>query len=307
MPKVAQKIQKICLGCGRRFYVLPSRSNKKYCSKSCYLKHRPVWNKGLTKETDPRVRKISEKLKRLFQDPKYKKKWYDKQIKIRQTKEYRQKISEKTKQQWKDPIKRARLLAGIRSEETRKKISEASKKQWSNPEYRNRVIKKIRETRKRRVHEAYIQKFIEEYEKQGFKCIPISYGMGVPIPDFIAIKDGKVYAVEVMYKKRPNYSKYQNCKYYDDIQKEHLFCHGPYLGIGKHNHQFAHCFFLQYNGLLHQPACILLVIIAICFFHMADLFIALIKYGYLNHTAIIENGLCIGLDEVDIIMPQGLF
>lgn len=45
-------------------------------------------------------------------------------------------------------------------------------------------------------------------EQQGFKCIPI----GKVIPDIIALKDGKVYAVEVEYS-RPNYDKYS-----DDIK-----------------------------------------------------------------------------------------
>jgi len=60
-----------------------------------------------------------------------------------------------------------------------------------------------------------ILKEIPELEKQGFRCIPIG---GKVRPDIIAIKDNKVFAVEVEYKK-PNYSKYTDDakKYYDDI------------------------------------------------------------------------------------------
>lgn len=50
---------------------------------------------------------------------------------------------------------------------------------------------------------ARIEAEVAELEKQGFRCIPITR----VIPDIIAIKEGKVYAVEVEYK-TPNYDKY---------------------------------------------------------------------------------------------------
>lgn len=51
-------------------------------------------------------------------------------------------------------------------------------------------------------------------EQEGFRIIPITS----VIPDIIAIKDGKVYAVEVEYQ-RPNYEKYNGKfrDYYDDV------------------------------------------------------------------------------------------
>lgn len=54
----------------------------------------------------------------------------------------------------------------------------------------------------------------KELEKQGFRCIPI----GKVIPDIIAIKDNKIFAIEVEYQ-RPNYNKYTDDvrKYFDDI------------------------------------------------------------------------------------------
>jgi len=60
-----------------------------------------------------------------------------------------------------------------------------------------------------------ILKEIPELEKQGFKCIPI----GKVIPDIIAIKNGKIYAIEIEYQK-PNYLKYNkdNYKgYFEDV------------------------------------------------------------------------------------------
>ena len=58
-------------------------------------------------------------------------------------------------------------------------------------------------------------KEIKEFENQGFRCIPTG---GKVRPDFIAIKDNKVFAVEVEYD-IPNYSKYtKEAKlFFDDI------------------------------------------------------------------------------------------
>ena len=59
-----------------------------------------------------------------------------------------------------------------------------------------------------------ILKEIPKLEEGGFRCIPI----GKPIPDIIALKDGKVYAVEVEYG-NSDYEKYteETKKYYDDV------------------------------------------------------------------------------------------
>jgi len=55
---------------------------------------------------------------------------------------------------------------------------------------------------------------IPELEKQGFRCIPITS----VVPDIIAIKDNKIYAIEVEYGK-PDYDKYTDeiRKKFDDI------------------------------------------------------------------------------------------
>jgi GT2 family glycosyltransferase len=56
---------------------------------------------------------------------------------------------------------------------------------------------------------------IKNWKKKGYKIIPISsYN---EFPDFIAIKDNKVTAVEVEKSKNPNYKKYENQKIYDDV------------------------------------------------------------------------------------------
>ena len=72
---------------------------------------------------------------------------------------------------------------------------------------------KLRDSHKQ-THERIIAE-IKEFEKQGFRCVPTG---GKVRPDFIAIKDNKVFAVEVEYG-RPNYSKYTDAMkmYVDDV------------------------------------------------------------------------------------------
>lgn len=58
-----------CLNCGRKFEVNKcylKRGGGKYCSSECYhasQKGKPTWNKDLTKETDKRLKLLSEKHK----------------------------------------------------------------------------------------------------------------------------------------------------------------------------------------------------------------------------------------------------
>ena len=61
---------------------------------------------------------------------------------------------------------------------------------------------------------ARIEAEIPELEKQGFRCIPMTH----VFPDIIAIKDNKVYAIEVEYND-PNYAKYTDAikNRFDDI------------------------------------------------------------------------------------------
>lgn len=64
------------------------------------------------------------------------------------------------------------------------------------------------------VHARIIQE-IKEFEAQGYRCVPVG---GKVRPDFIAIKDNKVLAVEVEHG-RPNYAKYDEemRSYVDDV------------------------------------------------------------------------------------------
>ncbi len=74
------------------------------------------------------------------------------------------------------------------------------------------TIEKMKGGERVTLHHKRILQEIPELEKQGFKCIPITK----VIPDIVAIKDNKVFAIEVEYQK-PNYDKYTDIKHYDDI------------------------------------------------------------------------------------------
>jgi len=70
------------------------------------------------------------------------------------SKETRRKMAEARREQWKDPVYRAKLSKALKgrkgnkgfkhSEETKKKMSESKRKQWANPEYRKRVIPRLK-------------------------------------------------------------------------------------------------------------------------------------------------------------------
>ena len=65
-------------------------------------------------------------------------------------------------------------------------------------------------------HDNAINEQINDFTSQGFRVIPIGKNRDIK-PDFIAIKDNKVYAVEVELSSKPDYDKYNGIKYFDDI------------------------------------------------------------------------------------------
>ena len=61
---------KTCPICSKEFEINTHHPNQKYCSRACAsrasragLSTKPAWNKGLTKNTDERIKRIAEKLK----------------------------------------------------------------------------------------------------------------------------------------------------------------------------------------------------------------------------------------------------
>ena len=110
-----------------------------------------------------------------------------------------------------NPIVRAKWESVIRSEEYRKKKSEIQKALVNNPEYKQWWYKRY-------IEKTYgaITKVSQQLAQQGYHVIPLHHKY--PVPDIIAIKDGKVYAVEVVsYPEQINPDKYKGITYYNDI------------------------------------------------------------------------------------------
>lgn len=106
--------------------------------------------------------------------------------------------------------KRCRPINYRPTEETKIKIRKTNKDIWSNKEQRMTSINCQKIAFKRIIDELPLLK------EQGFEyLVPI----GLPIPDIIGIKNGKVYAIEVEYGWKPNYSKYteESKKYFDEV------------------------------------------------------------------------------------------
>lgn len=116
------------------------------------------------------------------------------------------------------------------SVETKLKMSKAHKGRIHNKEWVQKVANAIRgrkhseESKQKMSNSAKILfqrtytrilQEIPELEKQGFRCVPI----GKVVPDIIAIKNNKLYAIEIEYSE-PKYEKYDknNYKnYFDDV------------------------------------------------------------------------------------------
>ena len=117
-------------------------------------------------------------------------------------------------------------------------VSEKSKKRWADSEYKKRVTRKIWESKhlpanceehgiensamiqknSRELHAKLVLEETKKLEQQGFRAIPLIK----VYPDIIAIKNGKVYAVEVeaphsSSRMTAKYDKYDDIKWYDDI------------------------------------------------------------------------------------------
>ena len=96
------------------------------------------------------------------------------------------------------------------SEETKSKLRVANFGKKLSEETKKKLTKNIVKVNER------ILKEIKEYQENGYRCVPTG---GKVRPDFIAIKDGKVLAVEVEYGSNPNYSKYteEDKLFFDDV------------------------------------------------------------------------------------------
>jgi hypothetical protein len=115
--------------------------------------------------------------------------------------------------------------SGYWTGKNRPPISEESRRRYSlskignkNPSYMKKYTQEERK-KLQNGHSITYQRILDEireFEKQGYKCVPTDHRVR---PDFIAVKNDKIYAVEVEYGK-PRYSKYHDqeiMKYIDDV------------------------------------------------------------------------------------------
>ena len=107
----------------------------------------------------------------------------------------------------------------MKKEEIKRKNNPASHFTKTNENYKKGIFPENWLEKKIAGHKKADELITEEMnnlEKEGFRIIPIGRNHD-PKPDVIAIKDGKVYAIEVESSK-PDYDKYcENKLYYDDI------------------------------------------------------------------------------------------
>ena len=148
---------------------------------SLSYKGKSPWNKGLTVKTDERIAQYSKKSSR------YK--------------------GEHHTEGWKDDMSRTMQIRDITWGD---KISEAKKGVTFSPEHK----RKLHEAKKLNLHDQLVIQHCAEFEGQGFRCIPLLKHS--VLPDIIAIKDLKIYAIEVE-RGRLDPRKYENVFCYDDI------------------------------------------------------------------------------------------
>lgn len=132
-------LKKICTYCKKEYLVIPSkRYTSRYCSRICFnnsLKGKVTWNKGLIKESDSRVEKSGETLKKYYITNKSPKCGFKKGHKMHLGK----KLTEKHKKKIGLGVKSSpKYQKGIRSKERSLKLSKALKGRTFSEEWRRK-------------------------------------------------------------------------------------------------------------------------------------------------------------------------
>ena len=160
-------------------YIPTVKTKNKYKIKDTSRMHHVSWNKGLTKETDVRVRKQAEILKKLTyqKHPSVRRKISDSIKKLWQTKEYRDKI---LKAQNKRPNKIEKHISYILDIEFPNEFKYVGNRSLflgnppKNPDWVHITKNKVIEFFGRLWHEASDEKeIIDHYEKCGYDCLVI--------------------------------------------------------------------------------------------------------------------------------------
>lgn len=135
-----------------------------------------------------------------------------------QTEEEKQRRTESLQQLWQNPDFREKQAKGMRKLE-RQVLAPWKGKKFSM-EHRRHISEGLMKTIQplRLKHKQLIFETAQDLEKQGFRSIIIDVRSEVPQPDIIAIKDGKVYAVEIeIGRTKPRFHKYSKYNPYDDV------------------------------------------------------------------------------------------
>jgi hypothetical protein len=115
--------------------------------------------------------------------------------------------------QWQDPELAKKRIKGLEKTWKTKEHKERGRNIWITR--RQELLAKFK--RSVEYHKSSVMEHTRELEEQGFKCYPIGAG-DVPVPDILAVKDGKIYAVEVeIGPGKPDYQKYATVNFFDDI------------------------------------------------------------------------------------------
>jgi len=156
-----RRVKRICEVCGKEFEVRESTVKKgggKFCSADCYEEY---------KKSEEYRKKLSEKVKMLWQNPEYRRKqseikivlWQDPEFRKKQIKreekvsetmkmlwqdpEFRKKQSKIVKVRWQDPKFREKVLSKFKDSEYREKRSQITKMLWQDPEFREKIIRQM--------------------------------------------------------------------------------------------------------------------------------------------------------------------
>ena len=213
------KVKYCSCGCGKKLknpqknFILGHHT--KLCPpKTKWKKGNIPWNKGLTKETDERVKLMSE-IPRT-------KEWKDKMSNARRGKKLGYPVWNKGLFGVQPSNKKGLTMEEYYGEKKAKKIKNKIRSKVKDiyskdDSYRKRIVPK---NQKAHINEHLneVMNEIGHLSSQGFRCVQL---VTKPRPDIIAVKDGKIFAVEVdmlhnIYDS-PDYKKYTNINYFDDI------------------------------------------------------------------------------------------
>lgn len=185
---------------GKRKYTTP-KENSSWFKKGC-----KAWSKGLTKETDLRVAKRAEKMKKTkrerWKDPEYRKIQGEKlrkaKVGTKQTKESNEKRSKTQRGRKKHPGFGAKISKALKgrqfSEDWLKKNSEGVKRAWQNPEYvaKQMIARGVKPNKPEKFLDELFQHFYPNLWKYTGDGKDKDFIVAGKSPDFVHTKEKKI-------------------------------------------------------------------------------------------------------------------